>query len=303
MAMHLLSPSLGWLELPRLFTKPSKFLTLSGTVKVAAKSYPIDFWWSQENVVAWNEGFGFHKEWRSSERTAVRILDNDYGIIVWLPSVRDQDLGGFFPDVAVIKTSDLRFLRKYQRMKPGASRDDFFSLSQFTIERSNGPSVAPPMSKDELALKARIEKAGYTYLYGMAYRKEQWSRSKELSGLLSGLDGTVPLGKRAGSAQQVSATWRAFNEFDRFRYKDKIEPRLFGFEMRGDSWVPLPTSGVYCYRESLADRNGAIWVSYRSLRFDQQQNELLFDSVNQDLVVIWKFQLEALDQPDSMLEK
>ena len=79
---------------------------------------------------------------------------------------------------------------------------------------------------------------------------------------------------------------------------EKMDRHLFGFEFRGDSWVPLPYPGVYCYREGLAAESAPIPVSYHGQIIDQQQNEFFFDEPMLQLIVVWRYHLASLDQSE-----
>jgi hypothetical protein len=280
---------------PNLPTKPAVHLALAATLEIEGKAYPVDFTWSEENYVAWNEGVGWHTEWKSSHRTFVRILDTKFAVAVWLPSVADADLEQFHPTFALIGRNNPRFLRSYPTLKTGEKRDGVFQLTQLKIERSTALVAAKPMTRDEESLKANIAARRYDYLYGMRFYKEQWSRSQELQRLLSVLKDVTPLGKPPDRGKEISEVWRAFFTFNAgTAMMEKMDRHLFGFEFRGDSWTPLPYSGVYWYREGLQEESAPVWISYRGHRFDQRQHELLFDETTQQLVIVWRYGLDPL---------
>lgn len=148
------------------------------------------------------------------------------------------------------------------------------------------------MTKAETALRERLESRRYGYLYGMSYREQQWARSEDLAESLSGLRSVVPLGRRESNGE--SAVWRAFTEFNsRAVVVDRIDQRRFGFEPR-QVWVPSKYSGVYWYREGLAQEKGPVWVQIGPKRFDRQKNELVFDGRTRELIAIWRYGLEPL---------
>jgi hypothetical protein len=153
------------------------------------------------------------------------------------------------------------------------------------------------MTKEEELLKADIDARRYGYLYGMLFHKDQWSRSQDLQRLVSPLRDFTPLGKRPAPGKQPSEVWRAFFTFNAgTAMTEKMDRHLFGFELRGDSWTPLPYSGVYWYRERLKEESAPIWISYRGHLIDQQQHELLFDEGTQQLMIIWRYDLEPIEK-------
>src|SRR5688572_3203225 len=187
---------------PNLPTKPPFHLALTARVEMGGNNYPVDFTWSEENYVAWNEGVGWHTAWKSSHRTFVRILDAQFAIAAWLPTVNDADLTTFHPSFALIERANPRFVRLYPTLKTGEKRDGVFQLTQLKIERSPNVVAVKPMASDEESLNADIvdSKYGYlsrkySYLYGRLFHKEQWNRSQDLQRLLSPLKGLTPLGK------------------------------------------------------------------------------------------------------------
>jgi len=286
---------LGGCGQPNLPTKPPLQLALDATVEIKGKAYPIGFTWSEENKVAWNEGLGWHTEWKSSHRACVRILDTNYAVAVWLPGVRDADVWNFHPTFALIERGDARFLRSYPALRIGEDRDGAFRLTRLTIERCSTLLAAKAMSRDEESLKADIATRRYGYLYGMFFEKEQWSRSQDLQRLLSTLKDVTPLGKPPAPGEAMPEIWRSFYRFNsRTAMMEKMDRHHFGFAFRGDSWTPLPDSGVYWYRERMREDSAPIWISFRGHRIDQQQHELLFDEVTQRLIVAWKYGLESL---------
>lgn len=281
---------------PNLPTKPPVYLTLKASVEIEGKSYPVEFTWHEENYVAWNEGVGWHTEWKSSHHTFVRILNNKYAVVVWLPNVRDQDLKQFHPTLALLEKNKPQFLRSYPDLNTGEKRDGIFQLAELKIERSSSSPAHKPMTKEEESLKANIADRKYGYLYGMRFQKEQWSRSKDLQRLLSPLRDVALLGKQRVGSKESSEIWRAFSTFNAgIAMMEKMDRHLFGFEFHGDSWTPLPYSEVYSYRERLNEQSTRVWVSYHGHLFDQQQHELLFDGGSQNLVIIWRYNLESLE--------
>jgi hypothetical protein len=278
---------------PNLPTKPTNHLALTATVEIEGKAYPVDFTWSEENYVKY--GGGWRTDWKSSDRAFVRILDTKYAVVVWLPSVADADLEKFHPTFALIERGNTRFLRSYPTLETGEKRDGVFQLTQLKIERSTDLFPAKPMTRDEESLKADIAARKYGYLFGMRFHKDQWSRSQDLQRLLSPLKGVTPLGKSPLGGKETSETWRAFRRFNAgipLAGKDRHE---FGFEFRGGSWTPLPYSGVYWYRERLNEESAPVWISYRGNLIDNQKHEMLFDETTQQLMIVWRYGLEPLE--------
>ncbi len=82
-------------------------------------------------------------------------------------------------------------------------------------------------------------------------------------------------------------------------FREKIRTNKFGFKPSASDWIPLERDGVYYNKPFFAvgpkAKTDPVWVSYGSLRFDQAQNELLFDADHQTLVVIWKANLPYID--------
>jgi hypothetical protein len=287
---------------PNLPTKPPFHLALTARVEIGGNDYPLDFTWSEENYVAWNEGVGWHTEWKSSHRTFAK-----FAVAAWLPAVHDADVATFQPSFALIDRANPRFVRLYPTPKIGEKRDGFFQLTQLKIERSPKAVAVKPMASDEESLNADIvdRKYGntsrkYSYLYGRRFHKEQWSRSQDLQRLLSPLKGLTPLGKLSveapGKRPEAEATpvKRAFINFTmNIASKEKMDEHLFGFEFRGDAraWTPLSHPGVYWCREGLEDESAPIRVSYRDHLIDQREHELLFDETTQQLVSIQRIRL------------
>jgi len=147
------------------------------------------------------------------------------------------------------------------------------------------------MIRDEESLMADLVARRYGYLYGMGWDKDQWSRSEDLQRLLSPLKGVTPLAKWPDRGKEASEVWRAVASFRAMN----IDPRRFGFEFRGDAraWTALPYSGVYWYRERLA-KVTPVWISCQGHLIDQRQNELFFDGTTQQLVIVWRLDLEPL---------
>jgi hypothetical protein len=278
---------------PNLPTKPTNHLALTATVEIEGKAYPVDFTWSEENYVKFAGG-SWMTDWKSSDRAFVRILDTKFAVAVWLPSVNDADLEQFHATFALIERGNPRFLRSYPTLETGEKRDGVFQLTQLKIERSTDLFPAKPMTRDEESLKADIAARKYGYLYGMLFHKEQWSRSEDLQRLLSPLKGFTPLGKRTDGGKKGTEVWHAFATFNSRTLNEKDRYR-FGFEFRGQSWTPLPYSGVYWYRERFEKESGPVWISYRGHLIDQKQHELLFDETRQELVSVWRLDLEPLE--------
>lgn len=259
---------------------------------------PVAFTWMHENFVTWNEGVGWHTQWKASHRSFVRLVDGKYVVVVWLPS--DRDPARFLPDIAVIDRGNPRFLRYYPNLRVGEDRDGWLKLSSLKIERSAQLLAAKPMTQGEETMQSDVEARKYGYLYGMSFRQEQWERSADLVGLLSNRNGIVQLGKPTPQGQKIPAVWRAFYKFNSgVAMIEKMERHLFGFEFRDDSWVSLSNSGVYWYREGLKDETSPIWISYQGHRFDQQQHEMLFDTSRQHLVIFWRYSLASLRPVDN----
>ncbi len=277
---------------PDLPLKPPSYVRLDAQIVIEGKAYPLVFSWTEENRASWDEGRGWHTEWVSSEKSLVRIVDSEHAVVVWLPPAA-AGLHEFLPTIALVDLRNPRYLRQYPQLSPGEQRDGHFAIAELQITRSPDPFTNGDMTKEEVALRDEIESRRYGYLYGMSYRREQWSQSPELAASLSGLDGVVPLGKR--NATPVPAVWSAFGAFNsRAMVERKITQRLFGFKPRRDAWTPLSDSGVYWYREGMAEERGPVWVQIGDKRFDQQKNELVFDSNTQELIAIWRYRLESL---------
>lgn len=99
----------------------------------------------------------------------------------------------------------------------------------------------------------------------------------------------VLLGKPAASGGELPEIWREFYRFNSgIAVRENVPRTKFGF-----AW--------YC--EKLKEESAPIWVSYRGHRFDQQQHELLFDGITEELVVVWRYSLPDLDRPDSISGK
>jgi len=196
----------------------------------------------------------------------------------------------------------------YPTLKTGEKRDGFFQLTGLKIERSPNLVAVKPMASDEESLNADIldSKYGYvshkySYLYGMLYHKEQWSRSQDLQRLLSPLKGLSPLGKwsieakgKRSAEAEVPPFRRPFIDFNiNIALREKMDQHLFGFEFRGDAkaWTPLSYPGVYWCREGLENDSAPVWVSYGEHRIDQHEHELLFDETTQQLVSIQRIRL------------
>jgi hypothetical protein len=126
---------------PNLPTKPPIHLALTATVEIEGKAYPVAFTWSEENYVAWNEGAGWHTEWKSSHRTCIRILDSKYAVVVWLPSVADTELEQFHPTLALIERGNPRFLRSYPTLEREKRETRCFSSLSY---RLNDPRLRLP---------------------------------------------------------------------------------------------------------------------------------------------------------------
>jgi len=283
---------------PNLPTSPPFHMKLSATFAIDGKTYPVDFTWIEENYVAWNEGQGWHTEWRSTHHSFVRALDEKHAVVVWLPSYAEKDLDHFHPNCALIDRKDLRFLRHYPELAPGEKRDGVFELTQLKIERSATPVPKNPMTSDEESLKSAITRGGYGYLYGMRFDKDQWSRSTELQQIFSPLTAITPLGTMPKRRQDSSPTWSAFANFNAgIAMSENMDRHLFGFQFQGDAWTPLPYQGVYQYRQGLKDDSAPVWVLYHGYRFDQQHDELLFDAPAGQLAIFWRYPLESLDAP------
>lgn len=277
---------------PDLPLKPASYVRLDGRILIDGKTYPLGFSWKEENRAAWDEGRGWHTEWVSSDKSLVRIVGSEHAVVVWLPQA-GADLHEFRPTVALVDLRNPQYLRQYPQLRPGEQRDGYFAIAELHIRRSPEPVANSGMTKAETVLREKLESRRYGYLYGKSFREQQWARSEDLAGSLSRLRGVVPLGKRGSNGEPV--VWTAFSAFNsRAVVVEKIEPRLFGFELKDQAWVPLKYSGVYWYREGLTQEKGPIWVQIGPQRFDQQKNELVFDGRTQELIAIWRYGLESL---------
>lgn len=279
---------------PDLPLEPPSYVRLDGRLLIDGKAYPLGSSWKEEHRAAWDEGRGWHTEWVSSDKSLVRMVGSDHAVVVWLPPAA-ADLQGFRPTVALVDLRNPRYLRQYPKLSPGEQRDGYFAIAELQITRSPEPVADSGMTEAETAVREKLENRRYGYLYGMSYRQQQWARSEDLAGLLSRLRGVVPLGKPDSSAESVPDVWGAFRAFNsRAVVDDKVERRLFGFELKGQTWMPLKYSGVYWYREGLTQEKGPIWVQIGPQRFDQQKNELVFDGRTQEIIAIWRYGLESL---------
>ena len=181
-------------------------------------------------------------EWKASDRTCVRLLDEKYAVIVWLPQAEEPNLNQFSPTIALIERDRLEFLRTYPELHVGEKRDGVFELTQLKIERAPAPFPSQPMTNDEQLFKADIAGRKYGYLYGMMFTQEQWGQSAELKGLLGGLKGITPLREAGGArgGREMSDVWLAFSTFNSTTAMiGKMDRHPFGCEFKGDVWTPL----------------------------------------------------------------
>jgi hypothetical protein len=272
---------------PDLASEPPVYFQLSAVIELNGEEYPLHYSWEVRHVANWNEGQGWHMDWESSKESFVRTLDGKFCVIIWLPTGHKAD--NFHPNLALVELDDLRNLRFYPEMGLHEKKDSMLQLTHFELKRASQPFRPNPMLSEEKNLKKEIDKRHYGYLYGRVFTKDEWSRSERLKRLLGDVKKKVPLGRFRSGSQKYQEIRKAFREFNsRSVALRKKVGRTIGFKPYGDSWIPVD-SGVLWYRQGLEEQSGPVWVRYGSFRFDQSENELLFDGETEELIFVSRF--------------
>ncbi|MBL8823357.1 MAG: hypothetical protein JNJ77_12265 [Planctomycetia bacterium] len=72
----------AWWNKPDLPLAPPRHPALSATFEINGKPYRIQFTWTEENYQQWNAGQGWNTRWKSSHRTCVKILNDQYAVVI-----------------------------------------------------------------------------------------------------------------------------------------------------------------------------------------------------------------------------
>lgn len=279
---------------PNLPTQPNQHLALTAIVDVGGQSFPVQFTWTEVNYNTWDEGLGWHTEWKSSNQSFVHILNQQYAVLMWLPSPSDKSLNSPL-DVVLINRNDLRTLRLYPSLAAGERRDGIFQVSQLRMVRSTSATVSSPMTPDDDMLKSKISACHYAYLYGMRYERDEWNKSSGLSQALLALPTFTTFGKDTIGNKNSSPVWPLFHRFNAERVSKRENFHLFGFEPQGGGWAALSNPGVYWCRDGLAEQKGPIDLFYGGHTVDQRAADMFFDPATLELVVIWNYRMRSLD--------